>query len=142
MMIQGELYINGYDAWTTWGIFMDDSSISALMTPAATKDFPSNKSRLEDGTRYITSNVRLKERDINLSLQLYAATREQFYERYAAFCSQVLATGLVNITTKYQDGVVYKCIYNSCSQYRQFMGKIAKFSLKLTEPDPTDRSTE
>ena len=141
-MIQGELYINGYDAWTTWGIFMDDSSISALMTPAATKDFPSNKSRLEDGTRYITSNARLKERDINLSLQLYAPTRAEFYARYAAFCSQVLATGLVNITTKYQDGVVYKCIYNSCSQYRQFMGKIAKFSLKLTEPDPTDRSTD
>ena len=62
-MIKGELYINGQDAWLTWGAFLDDASISALMTPAATKEFVKNNSRLEHGTRYITTNPKLKERD-------------------------------------------------------------------------------
>lgn len=141
-MIQGELFINGLDAWVTWGIFMDDTSISALMTPAGTKDFVRNTSRLEDGTRYVTLNPRLKERDVTLALQLYAPTRTEFLSRYNQFCDQVLASGVVNIETRHQSGVVYKCLYNSCTQYKQYLNRIAKFQLKLTEPDPTDRTPE
>ena len=33
-MPQEELFINGKDAYTTWGISMDDTALSALMTPA------------------------------------------------------------------------------------------------------------
>lgn len=137
--MKGELYINGQDAWTKWGIQMDETSLSALMTPPAAKDYPKNQSRLEHGTRYIEITTKFKERDITLSLQFVASTKEQFYARYNAFCNEVLATGKVNITTKFIPDVVYRCLYNSCTQYRQYLGKVAKFSLKLTEPDPTDR---
>lgn len=136
----GELYINGYDAWTTWGIQMDDSSLSALMTPPANKDFPKNSSRLESGTRYIALNPKRKEREVTLSLQFVAATKEQFLANYDAFCQNVLATGKVNISTKYQSGVTYYFIYNSCTQYRQFLFKVAKFSLRMTEYNPDDRT--
>ncbi len=136
----GELYINGQDAWTTWGIMMDDTSLSALMTPPAIKDFPKNSSRLESGSRYITNNPKFKERDVTLSLQFYAETRAQFLTNYNAFCDNVLATGKISIFTKYQSGVTYFFIYNSCTQYRQFMFKIAKFSLRLTEYDPSNRT--
>lgn len=136
----GELFINGQDAWSTWGIMMDDTSLSALMTPPAIKDFPKNSSRLESGSRYITTNAKWKERDITLSLQFYANTMEQFLDNYNAFCQNVLATGRVKISTKYQSGVNYFFIYNSCTQYRQFMFNIAKFSLRLTEYNPSNRT--
>ena len=139
--MKGELYINGQDAWTKWGIQMDDASLSALMTPPGVKDYPKNQSRLEDGTRYITHSTKLKERDLTLSLQFVANNKEEFYAHYTAFCNNVLAHGTINIKTKYQADVVYKCIYQSCTQYRQFLGKVAKFSLKLVESDPSDRST-
>ena len=138
-MIKGELYINGQDAWLTWGVFLDDSSISALMTPPAAKDLIKNTTRLEHGTSYITVNPKFKERDITLSMQMYAPSKTDFYSQYNNFCEDVLATGVLNIVTKYQPNVTYKCIYNSCTQYKQYLGKIAKFSLKLTEPNPTDR---
>ena len=137
--MNGELYINGQDAWTTWGIGMDSSGLSALMTPAPVKDFVSNESRLEHGRQYITSNPRLKERELTLRLSLYAPTASLFYSRYAAFCKDVLATGTVNIRTRYQSGVVYHCLYQSCAQYTQYRGKVARFSLRLVEPNPTDR---
>ena len=38
-MPQEELFINGKDAYTTWGISMDDTALSALMTPAPNKEF-------------------------------------------------------------------------------------------------------
>lgn len=138
--MRGELYINGQDAWTTWGIMLDDSSLSALMTPPAIKDFPKNSSRLESGTRYITINPKLKERDVTLSLQFHAKTKAAFLNNYNAFCQNVLATGRIKINTMYQSGVYYYFIYNSCTQYRQFMFKIAKFSLKLTEYNPSKRT--
>lgn len=141
-MIKGELYINGQDAFETWGVFMDDASISALMTPAAIKDFVKNTSRLEHGTRYVTTYPKLKERDLTLTLQVYAATRADFYSQYNSFCEDVLATGVVNIRTCYQPAVEYKCIYENCTQYKQYMGKVAKFSLKLKEINPNDREVD
>lgn len=48
-MPQEELFINGKDAYTTWGISMDDTALSALMTPAPNKEFIENKSRMEHG---------------------------------------------------------------------------------------------
>lgn len=138
--MKGELYINGLDAWENWRIMLDGTSLSALMTPAPVKNYPTNKSRLEDGTRYLVDgNVKTAERDINIKFQIAADTREQFYKYYEAFCEQ-LKTGRLNIKTRYQSGVVYKTLYRSCTQYQQYLGKVGKFTLKLTEPDPTDRT--
>lgn len=136
----GELFINGHDAWTRWGIMMDDTSLSALMTPPAIKDFPKNSSRLESGTRYITLNPKLKERDVTLALQFVAETKAEFLANYNDFCQNVLATGKLNIRTMYND-VTYYLVYNSCTQYRQFLFKVAKFSLRLTEYNPENRTS-
>ena len=54
-MASGEFYINGKDCHTTWGISMDTSSLSALMTPSPLKEFIENKSRLEHSKRVLTS---------------------------------------------------------------------------------------
>ena len=135
-----ELFINGKDAYTEWGISMDASSLSALMTPAPNKELIENKSRLEHGKRVITSNPKKDERDLTLTINLTARNEVQFFDRYASFCEE-LETGVLNISTCYQPGIVYKTIYLSCSQFTQFVRGIANFSLKLNEPNPKDRST-
>lgn len=136
----GELFINGKDAYTEWGISMDASSLSALMTPAPNKELIENKSRLEHGKRVITSNPKKDERDLTLTINLTARNEVQFFDRYASFCEE-LETGVLNISTRYQPGIVYKTIYLSCSQFTQFVRGIANFSLKLNEPNPKDRNT-
>ena len=138
-MATGDFYINNKDAYTTWGISMDTSSLSALMTPAPMKEFIENKSRLEHGKRVITSDPKIDERNISLTFTLTATSEEQFFSRYNSFCEE-LATGVLHIRSKYQPNVVYKTIYLSCNQFTQFMRGIAKFSLRLVEPNPTDRS--
>ena len=137
----GELFINNKDAYTTWGISMESTSLSALMTPAPMKDFIENSSRLEHGKRVITSNPKINERNITLEIHLTAKNKESFFERYLSFCEE-LATGVLNIKTKYQPDIVYKTIYLSCNQFSQFMQGIGKFALKLCEPNPNDRNID
>ncbi len=139
--MRGELFINGKDAYTEWGISMDTSALSALMTPAPNKDLPENKSRLEDGKRVIIDSSLLKkdERSLNLTINLTAKNEDEFFTKYNSFCEE-LATGRLNIRTKYQPDVLYRTIYKSCSQFTQFMRGIAYFSLKLEEPNPRERN--
>lgn len=134
-----ELYINGKDAYTTWGMSMDDTALSELMTPPANKAFVENESRLQHGKRIVIADPRLSERNLTLQVNLTASDEEQFLARYGSFCEE-LATGSLEIKTMYQPGVVYKTIYQSCSQFSQFMRGIGKFVLKLSEPNPNDRT--
>lgn len=137
--MEGQLFINNKDAYTTWGISMDTSSLSAMMTPAPNKEFIENSSRLEHGKRVIPSNPKVDSRDVTLTVNLTAKNEQQFFDRYSSFCSE-LETGVLNIKTSFQPNVVYKMIYLSCSQFTQFMRGIASFSLKLNEPNPKDRN--
>lgn len=139
--MKGELFINGKDAYVEWGVSMDTSSLSALMTPPPVKDLPGNKSRLNDGKQvlYDASLVKYDERSITLTLNLTARNEADFFSRYTAFCEE-LKVGKLEIRTKYQPDVVYKTIYKSCSQFSQFMRGLAHLSLKLDEPNPADRN--
>ena len=138
-MLKGQLYINGMDAYTTWGIFLEETALSALMTPAPNKEFISNKYRSKDGKTVIKHNPRLDEREITITFNMTAKDADTFMANYAKFCEEVLAKGELVIRTRFQSNVWYRCIYLSCNQFSQFIQEMAKFSLKLNEPDPSDR---
>lgn len=138
-MLKGQLYINGKDAYLTWGIFLDETALSALMTPAPNKEFISNKYRSKNGKSVIKHNPRLDEREITLPFNMTAKDSDTFLTNYARFCEEVLARGELVISTRFQPNVWYRCIYLSCTQFSQCIREMAKFSLKLNEPDPSDR---
>lgn len=135
----GELFINGKDAYMEWGISMDDTALSALMTPAPNKEFVENKSRLEHGKRVVAANPKKDERNLTLQINLTAPDKDAFFAKYDSFCSE-LATGVLEIRTKYQTNILYRTVYLSCQQFSQFMQGIGKFVLKLNEPNPADRT--
>ena len=142
-MPKGELFINKdaggnwQDAYELWGLSMTDMGLSALMTPAANKDYIVNESRLEHGKRVSTRNAKVKSRDLNLPVHFTAKDRDSFFKAYYEFCGE-LKKGDIIIKTKYSPDV-YKCVYKSCPQFSQFMQCMAHFTLKLEEPNPTDR---
>lgn len=140
-MPAGELHINGQDAYTRWGISFDQTALSTLMTPSPNKAYIENKSRLEDGKRVIVHNPKVDERSVTLTFNLTAKSEDEFFTRYNSFCEE-LKKGYMEIETKYQENVIYRMVYESCTQFSQLIREIAKFSLKLTEPDPTNRGIE
>jgi len=140
-MPRGQLFINSEDAYAEWGISLDSTSLSALMTPASKKEWITNEVRTENGVRYDTGTIPMnKQRDITLTFNLTASDETDFHTKYAAFCSDVLEGGLLNIQTSFQPNVVYKCVYEQCSQFTQFRQQMAFFTLKLVEPNPNDRA--
>ena len=136
-----QIYINGKDAQSTWGIVTDTSTLAALLTPPPQKELITNESRLTNGMRVYSGARRIASRDISLSLQLVASTEEQFFKQYDSFC-QELAGGRLVITTTFRPDVYYRCDYISCTQFAQYMRGIAKFTLKLNEPDPSNRGAK
>lgn len=131
------LFINDIDA-STWGINLEDGALSTLMAPAPQKSIAMSNCRLEAGKRVVNA-PQIDARDITLQLHLLASSRSEFWSRYRAFCNDVLYTGKVDIWTSYNLNEEYHCLYVSCTQFQNFMFGIGKFSLKLTEFNPSAR---
>ncbi len=137
--MKGEVTINGKDAYSEWGISLQQTGLSALMTPAGMKTMIENSYRSKHGKVVTNSAPRFADRDITLPFQMTARSKDEFLEKYSKFCEEVLMTGELEIETKYQKGVIYRCTYISCTQYSEFKQEYAAFSLKLNEADPTNR---
>ena len=136
----GDLKINNIDAFSRYGINFEDGALSTLMTPSPMKEFVENKSRLRHGKTVIAQSPKIDSRDMVLPFHLIAKSKTEFFQKYNLFCSEVLANGAFYVETKYQPGVVYRLVYLSCSQFRQFEREMAVFTLKVNEPDPTNRT--
>lgn len=142
MSTQPELTINSFNARTKWGIVANTKLMEALLAPPSVKDPVQSESRLEHGTRTIIpqGNVKLAKRDIMLEVGLTAPNLTEFYTRYKSFIEELTSGWLKIASPKFLPGVVFNCRYVSCTQFTNYNGRIAKFILKLEEPNPKDRS--
>ncbi len=136
----GDLTINGYDAYTRWGVNLEDGAVSALLAPAPMKENIQNKSRLKHGKASLNNNPKSDARELSLPFHVVADTKAHFFEKYAAFCSEVLANRRFTLQSVYIPNTVYTLDYVSCNQFGQYNQEMAKFVLKVEEPDPTNRT--
>lgn len=140
--MRGECYINNKDAHDEWGLILGETSFTALLTPAPVKGYVQNKSALIHGKQVLSGKEnppKIDERDLQLVFAIKAKNLTEFMSRYISFVSE-LEKGIIDLRTKYQPGVVYHLLYMSCQQFTQFNGRLAKFVLKLNEPNPKNRT--
>lgn len=135
----GELTINGKDAFTTWGIFLTDEAISAILTPPPLKEPITNSSRLQNGEQLVTSSLKVDARDLTITLNLSASNKEDFFTKYLSFCEE-LKKGILVFKISYQPSVAYTFLYRNCQQFSQYRLGAAKFLLRLSELNPVNRS--
>lgn len=138
-MPKGVLYINGQDAFTTWGISLEQTGITALIAPPPMKSVVESKSRLQHGKRIVNKLPKYDARDITLPLHLVAKDTSEFMSKFSSFCQELTKMDFFTIRTSYTNDV-YKCIYLSCTQFGEFLKGYGSFSLKLNEPNPDDRT--
>lgn len=134
----GDLTINGKDAYTYWGVSLSDGAVAALLAPPSLKDFPNNESRLEHGTRHVVQNPKWAQREVTLEIHMVAQSLGAMLVLYPSFCTE-LSGGEIVLHTALIPDMTFRFIYQSCSQFSQLNG-IAKFSLKLIEPNPANRA--
>lgn len=146
-----EAYINSSTETTEqrWGVFIAETSLTALMAPAPLKSYITNKSALSHGKQVLTDSGNLPkvdERDVQLVFAIHANTLAKFLMRYHSFCEE-LKKGAIDLTIRISDGdsymkTTYYLNYLSCSQFSEYNGRLGRFALKLNEPNPANRVIE
>lgn len=135
-MRTGELYINNEDAYTTYRVWLE--SVSPLRQFAPVKERVTNKSPLRDGKEVNPTPPKVDERDVTLTLCIEGRTEAAFESNLDNF-EQVLRSGLMEWRIPRHNSKIYRLNYVSCTQYSDYNGRLAKFILKLNEPNPNDR---
>lgn len=139
--MKNELTINGYDAYTKWGVSLLQGSLAALMTPAPIKQIISNESRVAHGKEVYIKETYLDSREVSLQFSIVGKTQSQFNDNYTAFVEE-LQKGYIDIQVSSHYQEAYHLVYNSCSQFALTMTSArcqAKLTVKFTEFNPNDR---
>ncbi|MCC8117297.1 MAG: hypothetical protein LIP09_00900 [Bacteroidales bacterium] len=141
-----ELKINGESAWGKYGLFLADGALATLMAPPATKDPIQSECRTENGTRtaYADGVTEVASREFSLETCMLAKNMATFAANMAALTTTLLS-GEVTITTKWQEGMAYRCRYVSSTTFNMYglNGRIgAKLIIKFEEPNPANRGTD
>lgn len=137
----GDLFINGKDAWSTWGIRMGDSFLDSIDGFNEMKDYIENESRLEHGKRVITDNAKVDSREITLQFTIEGSSESDYRSKKKAFQTE-LEKGAVNIKVPVLGNEVYKLIYlgKSVSYGLSLDRCFGKISSKFEEPNPMNRN--
>lgn len=133
----GRLKINGNDAFLQYGVWLE--GVSPFRQFAPVKERTENKSPLRHGKEVVPSAAMVDERDITITFCMGAASESQLESRLDAF-ENVLRSGELDITLPEHNSKHYYVYYVSCTQFTEFNGRLAKFILKLNEPNPNDRA--
>ncbi len=137
----GNLFINGKDAFSTWGVRMGDGFLDAIDGFNQMKEYIENESRLEHGKRVITDNVKVDSREITLQFTIEGNSESDYRTKKKAFQTE-LEKGPVNIKVPALGSEVYKLVYlgKSISYGMSLDRCFGKVSSKFEEPNPTERS--
>lgn len=137
----GDLFINGKDAFSTWGVRMGDAFLDSIDGFNQMKDYIENESRLEHGKRVITDNAKVDSREITLQFTIEGRSESDYRMKKKAFQTE-LEKGTVNIKIPALGSEIYKLIYlgKSLSYGLSYDRCFGKVSSKFCEPNPMDRS--
>lgn len=134
-----DLIINGVDALSEYGVRMGVGFIKALRTWPDYKDYISNESRLESGTRYIVGTTLFKSREVNLPFVLIAPTAGMAKAKESQFRSAM--RGEITISVPNDGDDVYHLIPMGMSSYAINVNRnVIKMTIKFVEQNPNIRT--
>ena len=129
-MTTSSLIINGKDALAEWGIVPLSNLIGELLAPPPAKDPVKTPADSEHGSRFLPTR---RPDYISFSRshtrpQNKAASESDFWQ--STIPDTRTGIGLAINIHRQAPGLVFKCVYLSCSQYSQYNGNVAKFILR------------
>lgn len=136
-MPAGQLTINGTDAYTEWGVSLENDGMDALMAFPPNKQPVVNKNVTANGAVVVCGAGLSEDRTVSVPLHLIANSREDFLAKRTAF-QTAIRNGALTIVIKpnvtLQTTYSYVMYYIDCQQYTQFLDGMAKFILTLYQP--------
>lgn len=159
-MPQGQLFFKTkntsrqwVDAYTEYGMSLEDGAISEIITPAPMKEGVSNSASTSHGVAYLGETLGKKnERSLSFNIHILAATEAAGWTAYRRFCREVLDAGYVQM--KIVDGTepfptylsgstetagALHLLFVSCQQVGRYRMQLLKWTLTFKEPHPEIR---
>ncbi len=140
----GRLIINGKDAWTTWGAFLEEGSLEKFLSGDSMKDNVVNESRSIDGVHVWVVEPKLEARYITIVV-CFAQKSDSFLSRYQSFINELMGGRVVG-EYRYPNEVyipeiekTYKLIYQGNTKLTQMDMSLGKVAIRFFEPNPADR---
>lgn len=132
----GQLYINDKDAFTTWGVVLDEGSFAKLLTPAANKEYASNQKRSQHGKQVFRTMPRKEDRDVIITFAIAANSEDDFISKYEIFINEI-DSGLILLRVP----SLKKVFKLDAKSYQElsYYGYIGKIAVNFNEPNPKDR---
>lgn len=137
----GELYINGKDAWTEWGVNMGEGFLDAIDGFAPMKEYIENDSRLEHGKRVLVVDPKVASREVTLHFTIMGVSQADYRAKRIAFESE-LRKGSVDVKVPELGEHVYHLVYlgKSVSYGLNISRTFSTLSAKFDEPNPMERT--
>lgn len=138
----GELFINGKDAWTEWGINMGKGFKDTLDSFVPLKDYITNESALEHGRQVLFEVLpKVNYREFTLQFMLLGTDADDFREKRKAFEAE-LQKGRVDLVVPSLGNEVYKLVYlgKNITYAMNRKGNFGTVAARFEEPNPTDRA--
>lgn len=136
----GELYINGKDAWSEWGVNMGKGFLDAIDSFAPMKDFVENESRLEHGKRVLVNNPKVASREITLHFTIKGSSEADYRAKRKAFEQELQKVKIDVKVTALGDDVFHLLYLGKSVSYDMSPSRqIATVSSKFEEPNPMNR---
>lgn len=138
--MKGELFINGLDAWETWGVNIGKGFLDAIDGFLPMKGFIENESRLEHGKRVICAEPRVASRDLTLRFTIKGESESDFRAKKKAF-EMEMYKGKIEVVIPSLGDDIYKLTYSgkSVSYAMNVTRTFCTISAKFEEPNPKDR---
>lgn len=138
----GKLIINGVDAWTQYGVFLEDGSYDKLLSGVSMKPYTENKSRAIDGKSVRVKNPRVEDRDVNVVFCFSNRGSSTFLNRLDSFITSLQNGGENGITTIYVSEInrTFRFVYLSNLNLNQTGLSIGKIVVRFNEPNPKNRT--
>ena len=126
------------DAYARYGLSIEDGSLAKLITPAPNKEPIKTSNVISHGVSALKGSVGFKnERTLSLAMHIVASTRQDFLDKYALFCQEVIGgDGYFLLKVSSFPNAVHHFLYIDCQQLSQSWMEMAVFTLSLLEPHP------
>lgn len=135
----GLLYINSKDAFTTWGVILEDGGINTLLGSETMKAYTENENRKIAGKEVLIKNPKVEARSFVLT---FSFIRKTALADFGSFFNELKAGRVVDGKIKPilfnvpALNKTYEFIYEARTSVTQLSLEMIKVSVKFNEPQP------
>ena len=120
------------EAYDEWSLSLEKGSLNELMKFRSNKEPVVNKNVTASGAQYVAGAGLVDDRYVNIKLHIVADNWPDYVLKREGFYNAIRG-GFITLRIAKPVEVTYRMAYVRCTEYRQFLNGMGKFTLSMYE---------